>query len=307
MTMTTTVCFPPITPNFLFFFSSRRRHTRLSGDWSSDVCSSDLYRLNSTLRRQRLRFKAFFLKKQGANTPRAPHPARSVTSVRGPSPASRSRRLREVVAEPLQSRAHAAQFVAVRPHQPAEHLLAVRGELDADAAPILRQRPAPHQPLLHQPVDHADRAVVLDQHPLRQLGDRDQRGTRVALDRQQRLVLLRGQAERRALLLAEMIELAQVGAGLRQHLEFAVLHRCAPRAGLPVVLRAPDSMPRLARNLLRVFESWPIHRTGIDSPMYRAGWRRLSADDRLLRRFRQAPDDTPRGIEPLVLVILGDS
>src|SRR5574337_435364 len=26
----------------LFFFSSRRRHTRLSGDWSSDVCSSDL-------------------------------------------------------------------------------------------------------------------------------------------------------------------------------------------------------------------------------------------------------------------------
>src|SRR3954466_12971712 len=26
----------------LFFFSSRRRHTRLSCDWSSDVCSSDL-------------------------------------------------------------------------------------------------------------------------------------------------------------------------------------------------------------------------------------------------------------------------
>src|SRR5256885_13280681 len=29
-----TICF--------FFFSSRRRHTRLQGDWSSDVCSSDL-------------------------------------------------------------------------------------------------------------------------------------------------------------------------------------------------------------------------------------------------------------------------
>src|SRR5688500_1604565 len=27
---------------FLFFFSSRRRHTILQGDWSSDVCSSDL-------------------------------------------------------------------------------------------------------------------------------------------------------------------------------------------------------------------------------------------------------------------------
>src|SRR5438046_6155878 len=26
-----------------FFFSSRRRHTRLVSDWSSDVCSSDLW------------------------------------------------------------------------------------------------------------------------------------------------------------------------------------------------------------------------------------------------------------------------
>src|SRR5258706_8253682 len=29
-----------------FFFSSRRRHTRLVSDWSSDVCSSDLGTLN---------------------------------------------------------------------------------------------------------------------------------------------------------------------------------------------------------------------------------------------------------------------
>src|SRR4051794_3626243 len=29
---------------FFFFFSSRRRHTRWTGDWSSDVCSSDLAR-----------------------------------------------------------------------------------------------------------------------------------------------------------------------------------------------------------------------------------------------------------------------
>src|SRR5437762_12957194 len=27
---------------YCFFFSSRRRHTRYIGDWSSDVCSSDL-------------------------------------------------------------------------------------------------------------------------------------------------------------------------------------------------------------------------------------------------------------------------
>src|SRR5713226_10294050 len=30
--------------SFFFFFSSRRRHTRWTGDWSSDVCSSDLVR-----------------------------------------------------------------------------------------------------------------------------------------------------------------------------------------------------------------------------------------------------------------------
>src|SRR5256884_7039470 len=28
--------------HYFFFFSSRRRHTRCSRDWSSDVCSSDL-------------------------------------------------------------------------------------------------------------------------------------------------------------------------------------------------------------------------------------------------------------------------
>src|SRR5256885_3855608 len=33
---------------FFFFFSSRRRHTRLQGDWSSDVCSSDLFRAISS-------------------------------------------------------------------------------------------------------------------------------------------------------------------------------------------------------------------------------------------------------------------
>src|SRR5256885_11146153 len=31
----------------MLFFSSRRRHTRLQGDWSSDVCSSDLNPLAS--------------------------------------------------------------------------------------------------------------------------------------------------------------------------------------------------------------------------------------------------------------------
>src|SRR5256885_10308580 len=39
-----------------YFFSSRRRHTRLQGDWSSDVCSSDLASAGDrALRRQLLR------------------------------------------------------------------------------------------------------------------------------------------------------------------------------------------------------------------------------------------------------------
>src|SRR5690606_40152803 len=35
-----------------FFFSSRRRHTRFSRDWSSDVCSSDLTHRRNRLRRR---------------------------------------------------------------------------------------------------------------------------------------------------------------------------------------------------------------------------------------------------------------
>src|SRR5256885_17209232 len=37
----------------MFFFSSRRRHTRLQGDWSSDVCSSDLANPERTRRPSR--------------------------------------------------------------------------------------------------------------------------------------------------------------------------------------------------------------------------------------------------------------
>src|SRR3989449_7960566 len=40
------VCVNWLFPIFIFFFfSSRRRHTRCSRDWSSDVCSSDLYQM----------------------------------------------------------------------------------------------------------------------------------------------------------------------------------------------------------------------------------------------------------------------
>src|SRR5690242_20912835 len=36
---------------FYFFFSSRRRHTRLTCDWSSDVCSPDLVEADVRSRR----------------------------------------------------------------------------------------------------------------------------------------------------------------------------------------------------------------------------------------------------------------
>src|SRR5256886_11541126 len=35
-------------PVRVFYFSSRRRHTRFDCDWSSDVCSSDLHLANDT-------------------------------------------------------------------------------------------------------------------------------------------------------------------------------------------------------------------------------------------------------------------
>src|SRR5256885_8693151 len=44
-----------------FFFSSRRRHTRLQGDWSSDVCSSDLER---ALEQSRLRTENILLREE---------------------------------------------------------------------------------------------------------------------------------------------------------------------------------------------------------------------------------------------------
>src|SRR5690606_40835532 len=37
-----------------FFFSSRRRHTRFSRDWSSDVCSSDLVGTNNKILLEKL-------------------------------------------------------------------------------------------------------------------------------------------------------------------------------------------------------------------------------------------------------------
>src|SRR6266446_6646719 len=54
-----------------FFFSSRRRHTRLQGDWSSDVCSSDLHRWDS--------FQSLFLRHLAFSAPAASRSIRTLT------------------------------------------------------------------------------------------------------------------------------------------------------------------------------------------------------------------------------------
>src|SRR2546422_3377310 len=51
-----------------FFFSSRRRHTRCSRDWSSDVCSSDLLSTGHTARPRRVHTDSAHGPEQGDDT-----------------------------------------------------------------------------------------------------------------------------------------------------------------------------------------------------------------------------------------------
>src|SRR5580658_3092060 len=63
---------------FFFFFSSRRRHTRLQGDWSSDVCSSDLFTLFRTSRSTPTRWTRFGSRRQRCSSASPPHFCRRV-------------------------------------------------------------------------------------------------------------------------------------------------------------------------------------------------------------------------------------
>src|SRR3712207_8303523 len=58
----------------LFFFSSRRRHTRYWRDWSSDVCSSDLSKIEA------IRYRFYEVERQVAFT--LPSRARPFADVR---------------------------------------------------------------------------------------------------------------------------------------------------------------------------------------------------------------------------------
>src|SRR3989475_2009989 len=63
---------------FFFFFSSRRRHTRFDCDWSSDVCSSDLFLLDEPE-------TPGALEEEAEETPR-PEPLEAGASPRGEDP-----------------------------------------------------------------------------------------------------------------------------------------------------------------------------------------------------------------------------
>src|SRR5256884_6539759 len=62
--------------SLFFFFSSRRRHTRCSRDWSSDVCSSDLIGLGSAAPAYQ-----WYLRLPGANLFRYPERVLLLTSL----------------------------------------------------------------------------------------------------------------------------------------------------------------------------------------------------------------------------------
>src|SRR5690606_40204507 len=63
-----------------FFFSSRRRHTRFSRDWSSDVCSSDLISVEELYCKQDLRFRSIFFNRNGGICVTSPN--RTLTKLR---------------------------------------------------------------------------------------------------------------------------------------------------------------------------------------------------------------------------------
>src|SRR5256885_14453354 len=79
---------------FLFFFSSRRRHTRLQGDWSSDVCSSDLSRRPAPAPAWLLRPRALASTVPASAAPRAQRPppqVQAAPAAAAPAPAHRAR------------------------------------------------------------------------------------------------------------------------------------------------------------------------------------------------------------------------
>src|SRR3989454_12375831 len=96
-----------------FFFSSRRRHTRLQGDWSSDVCSSDLRGSADRLRARdrRSRRRDHHAHERPARASRlGPHLSREIQSAAGRG----SRRPDRRAADPARRRSRGYSAQAAR-------------------------------------------------------------------------------------------------------------------------------------------------------------------------------------------------
>lgn len=102
-----------------------------------------------------------------------------------------------------------AQLLLVESGEFFENFAASRGEGEMDPAAVFRVLTASHQPLFHQAVHKAHRAVMPDLEAVGKIGHRDGVRAGKPADHEQRLVVLRGHAGGAGGLFAEMKELPQ--------------------------------------------------------------------------------------------------
>src|SRR3712207_6034175 len=116
----------------------------------------------------------------------------------------------EPLEEPDERGLYAAQLLQMRAGHAAQDALGLGRERQQRAPAVALVREAHEEPLLGQAVGELARAVVRDQELARQLAHRHPVAARVALDGEQRLVLLRGQPRRLGDPLAEREEPPQL-------------------------------------------------------------------------------------------------
>src|SRR3982751_2269566 len=144
----------------MFFFSSRRRHTRSDRDWSSDVCSSDLSMpVSATLRRDPGPARATFPRFRRDAAPWAEPEEAEGRRGRGPDQGSEAGDHHE--ARPQRCR-HRLVAGADRDADPADQR-ADRASAHPQARPLLAARAAqarrPAPPLLELPAEARPRGL----------------------------------------------------------------------------------------------------------------------------------------------------
>jgi hypothetical protein len=105
-------------------------------------------------------------------------------------------------------RVHAPQLVAVQRAQPRQNLLPLRGQRHPHRPTVARVRTPVHKPLSLRPIDQFNHAVVAQLEPVSEFPHGRPLPAGKTLERQQQLILLRGEAVPAHRLLAE----AQIAA-----------------------------------------------------------------------------------------------